>query len=502
MEQYESAQPVDDPIDRDAFLTAKIASDTEGIQSHYDLPVEFFASFLGPRMAYSCAYFTHRDNSLAQAEEDKLRMTAQKLELQPGDRVLDIGCGWGSFLFFAVEEYGCRATGITLSNEQVDYVNRTARAKRLDDRVTAELVHVYDMAYPENGFDKVVTIGAIEHIEDLDRTFRKTHQVMTDQGLFMCHGMTKPWSSRQRSMSGEADEVREILRKHFGVGHWKSFWEAARSLERSGFEILDHENITPHYALTCSRWLQNLTDKESEVAGRIIPDDKYREFVALMAGYVSGFEMGATICNQILCQKQKVGRPRPTRPLTRRHMLIDEATPARTAPQIESDTGRWAARSARGRTHPERARGRAAPVSLVHQEAFRARDPELRELFEMRLPQAVESNHSVAEQLNAVIELRLSGDGGCVYSLDLREGSPARVVPGECRQALCSIQMETSEFRRLLREGTVADWLDAFKARRISFRGNLAAAIKLRGIVAQIAGNPEIAQQGEMRDAA
>lgn len=492
MDDKDSQEQGRQVVDYDEFLAAKVAHDTKGIQSHYDLPVKFFASFLGPRMAYSCAYFTDPDNALALAEEDKLRMTAQKLELEPGDRVLDIGCGWGSFLFFAAEEYGCSATGITLSKEQVHHVNDLAARKGLGDRVKAELVHVYEMDYPRGAFNKVVTIGAIEHIEDLDRTFRKTSEVMTDDGLFLCHGMTKPWPARVRGMQEPDDEVTRIVTQHFGVGHWKSFWEVAKSLEQAGFEVLDEENITQHYALTCTRWLENLIAKESEIADVIIPDDKYREFVALMAGYVTGFELSGTICNQILCQRQKLGLPRPGRPLTRRHMLVSQSG----YDGLKSSEAQEEAVSVRMfdrlKNRPRKPLTRRVASSA--RETSRASDPELRELFEVRLARTVTACPELADQIKGVVTLRLTGANGCAYSLDLSRDEAA-VIPGACDDAVCTVDMEAAEFKRLIGEGTVTDWLDAFKARRINFRGSLITAYRLQNIIGQMAGNPETRRQ-------
>ncbi len=476
------------------FLEAKVASDAAAIQSHYDLPVEFFASFLGPRMAYSCAYFTDPENSLDRAEEDKLRLAAQKLELQPGDRVLDLGCGWGSFLFFAAEEHGCRATGITLSKEQVAHVNRVAAEKGLADRVKAELVHVYEMEYPAGSFNKAVTIGAIEHIEDLERTFRKTSEVLAGEGLFVCHGMTKPWSQRLRQMSGDRDEVGEIVERHFGVGHWKSLWEVAKALETAGFEVLDHENITQHYALTCMKWLENLQQREAEIAGKIIPDDKYREFVALMAGYVTGFQLSGTICNQILCQKHVDNVPRPERPLTRRHMLIGEPKEMalEAPPNLERD---MTAGEKVKRLLARKGRSEKALKAFTPDESLRASDPQLRELFETRLAKAVSLHPEVKSMVMGYVNLQLTGEDSCAYSVDLREEAGIPVLPGLCEDARCGITMDSAEFKRLVEEGTVTGWLDAFKARRINFTGSLVTALRLQAIISEIAGNEETRRQ-------
>ncbi|HEY3318065.1 MAG TPA: cyclopropane-fatty-acyl-phospholipid synthase family protein [Coriobacteriia bacterium] len=297
--------------------------DKAAISSHYDLPPEFFASFLGPRMAYSCAYFRSEDTPLAQAEEDKLTLTAEKLCLEPGDRVLDIGCGWGSFIHFAAERYGVTCVGITLAEEQARAVERRAAREGTRERVRADVVHAYDMDYGAGAFDKIVTIGAIEHMEDLGRVFGRCSEMLADDGLMLVHGMTQPWRSRRRLMRGETDEATRLLYEHFGVGHWHSLWEVVEGLEKNGFEILDVENISQHYKLTVERWLDNLLANEDRIVGEgILPDEKVREFIAFFAAYVVSFEMSETICSQVLARKTLEGRLRDPYPLTRERMMM------------------------------------------------------------------------------------------------------------------------------------------------------------------------------------
>lgn len=300
---------------------ATLARDKASISSHYDLPPEFFAAFLGPRMAYSCAYFRTEDTPLEIAEEDKLRMTAQKLRLEPGLRVLDVGCGWGSFIDYAAERFGTTCVGTTLAEEQARTVNERAEARGRADRVRADVVHAYAMDYGPGSFDRVVTIGAIEHMEDLGRVFGNCAHMLTDDGLMLVHGMTQPWRSREALLHGDLDEAMRLVYEHFGVGHWHSLWEVVEDLEKNGFEVLDVENITRHYGLTVNRWLDNLlANEERIVGGGILPEEKYREFVAFFAAYIAEFEMSETICSQVLCRKTLPGRVRPKLPLTREWM--------------------------------------------------------------------------------------------------------------------------------------------------------------------------------------
>ena len=300
----------------------KMSRDRSAISSHYDLPPEFFMNFLGPRMAYSCAYFTDENNDIICAENDKLRLKVNKLRLEDGDRVLDLGCGWGSFLFFAAEKYDCEATGITLSNEQAMFVNEKAKLLGIEDKVRADIMHVYEMDYEAESFDKILTVGAIEHIEDLNLTFSNANHLLKDDGLFLVHGMTRPWATRSLELDGVRTEVDDLIEMHFGVGHWKSLWEVIQALELSNFEILDHENITHHYQLTVRRWLEKLQANEDIISDKIVSDEKYREFIAYMASYIVSFEMSNTICNQVLCQKHEADTLRRQGPLTREHMIL------------------------------------------------------------------------------------------------------------------------------------------------------------------------------------
>lgn len=296
--------------------------EAKAISSHYDLPPKFFAGFLGPRMAYSCAYFTSESSTLAEAEENKLLLAARKLDLKEGDRLLDIGCGWGSLLFYAAENRGCQAVGITVSKEQAKFVNSMAAEKGLAERIKADVVHVYDMDYPAGHFDKIATIGAIEHMDDLRRVFSTSASTLSDDGLMLVHGMTKPWSERKRERNGETTEVGQMVKEHFGIGYWKSLWEIMEALETSGFEILDHENITRHYQLTVECWLERLQRNEGALVGSVISEEKYREFLVFLAGYIVGFATGNTLCNQVLVRKIAPGEVRATLPLTRERMIL------------------------------------------------------------------------------------------------------------------------------------------------------------------------------------
>ena len=298
-------------------MDKQLEKEKQAISTHYDLPPEFFKAFLGPKMAYSCAYFSNEDDSLEVAEENKLKLTCEKLELKESEKLLDIGCGWGSMLFYAAENYGCKTIGITLAQEQVEYVNEMAKEKSLEDKVEAKLMHASDMRFKEQHFEKIVTIGAIEHMQDLFRVFRAARRILKEDGLMLVHGMTQPWERRYKILNNEYPEHRELIEMHWGIGCLQSISEVIGAMDSERFEVLDLENITHHYQLTVERWLENLEAKEDEVSSKITSEEKYREFVAAMASHIVGFEFSSSICQQILCQKLNAGDIRPTRPLQR-----------------------------------------------------------------------------------------------------------------------------------------------------------------------------------------
>ena len=236
-------------------MDKQLEKERQAISGHYDLPPEFFKAFLGPKMAYSCAYFTHQDESLETAEENKLKLTSEKLELKEDDKLLDIGCGWGSMLFYAAENCGCKTVGITLSQEQADFVNEKAKEKGLETKVKAKLMHANNMNFKAESFEKIVSIGAIEHMKDLFKVFRSARQILKDDGLMLVHGMTQPWERRYKILNNENPEHQELIELHWGVGGLQSISEVISALDSERFEVLDLENITLHYQYTAEQAL-------------------------------------------------------------------------------------------------------------------------------------------------------------------------------------------------------------------------------------------------------
>lgn len=296
--------------------------DEAGIRFHYDLPPEFFATFLDSGMNYSCAYFDEDDEPLEAAARRKLELIARKLRLRPGDRVLDIGCGWGGFLFHAAAEHGASATGITLSPAQADFVRQRAEEHGLSDRVRVELVHALAMPYAPESFDKIVTVGAIEHISDLPKLFTDCARLLTPHGWMLVHGMSRPWPLYQRNRNEPPGAESKFLREQiFPVGELIPFREHIAALEVGGFEVVDVENITDHYTLTLLRWLENLQSREEELfAQGLVDPTRLRAQVAFLAGSAVGFQDDGIRCYQTLCRKISAAIERPPLPLRRDYL--------------------------------------------------------------------------------------------------------------------------------------------------------------------------------------
>ena len=310
---------------------ARLDADAEGIQFHYDLPPELFKLFLDPTMSYSCHYFLTPDDTLAQAALNKLELVARKLELRREDRVLDVGCGWGSFLLWAAERFGCHAIGITLSPQQAAYVRREADARGLGPLVDVHVMHANAMTFPAASFDKIVTIGAIEHIADLDGLWRDCARLLRGgpDARMLVHGMTVPVAARrdgraEGQLSGEASFIQEYI---FPVGAMTHLHEVIRTLEVNDLEVLDVEAMTDHYTRTMRCWLDNLlanADDPTLPAG--VPPERLRAQLLFLAGCVDAFSENRVLCYQTLVRPIAVDAPRRPLPPTRRAFVLEPGT--------------------------------------------------------------------------------------------------------------------------------------------------------------------------------
>ena len=272
------------------------------ISFHYDVSNEFYRLWLDEERVYSCAYFTSPDESLDQAQRNKLEHICRKLRLQPGERLLDIGCGWGALVCWAARQHGVRAHGITLSRQQLEYAQQRILAEGLQDRVTVELRDYRDLA-GEGVFDKVSSIGMFEHVglANLPTYLATVQRVLRPGGLFLNHGITHDVEGWKKSVSTEF-----INRYVFPDGELDCVSNIQLGMERAGFEIHDVEGLRPHYALTLRHWVQRL-EANREAALREVGEPTYRVWRLYMAACALDFEAGTTGIYQILASKPNRG---------------------------------------------------------------------------------------------------------------------------------------------------------------------------------------------------
>ena len=288
------------------------------IAFHYDVSNAFYALWLDPAMVYSCAYFERADCSLEAAQQAKLEHICRKLLLQPGEQLLDIGCGWGALVIHAARHYGVRAHGITLSQRQLELAQQRIAQAGLQHQVTVELRDYRDL--PDTvRYDKIASIGMFEHIglKNLPLYFQRVHRLLKPRGLFLNHGITHDAEGWEKSLSSTF-----INRYVFPDGQLDTVSNIGRRMEHARFEILDVESLRPHYALTLRHWVQRLEQHHAQ-ALQHVDESAWRVWRLYMAACALEFESGEIGIHQILAARREGGPP-PV-PLTREHLYAPSA---------------------------------------------------------------------------------------------------------------------------------------------------------------------------------
>lgn len=291
--------------------------DKASISLHYDQPVEFYQPWLGPTLAYSCAYFRTPNDSLDQAQTQKLDHICRKLRLRPGETFLDIGCGWGSLVLHAARHYGVRAHGVTISKIQHDVAQKRVRNAGLEAQCTVELRDYRACGQLEGLFDKIASVGMYEHVgvPNLPAYFRIVRRLLKPGGMFLNHGIARAcWSPpRQDSF---------IERYVFPDGRLVTLTQAVTCAEQAGFEMRDGENLREHYTTTLSRWVEGLR-KHKEQLLNLVPESTWRTWLLYTAGCSAAFRRGDIAIHQLL-----LSRPHPGQasiPLTREDWYASNA---------------------------------------------------------------------------------------------------------------------------------------------------------------------------------
>ncbi|MGJ7571334.1 class I SAM-dependent methyltransferase [Variovorax sp. RB2P76] len=294
-----------------------LRKDAAQIEFHYDVSDDFYALWLDPRRVYSCAYFRTPELTLAQAQEAKLDHICRKLMLQPGERYLDIGSGWGALLLWAAEHYGVDATGITLSKNQHAHVQRLIEEKGLQGRVRVELRDYRELSDAQP-FDKISSVGMFEHVgaANMPTYFRKIHALLKPGGLVLNHGITSGELNYRQLGAGMGDFIEKYI---FPGGELLHVTHVLRDTAAAGLEMVDTESLRPHYARTLWAWsdaleaqlgtalevLQRNGGLQAENAERVL-----RAYRLYLAGSAMSFEQGWISLHQMLSTKPdgNVGR--------------------------------------------------------------------------------------------------------------------------------------------------------------------------------------------------
>jgi cyclopropane-fatty-acyl-phospholipid synthase len=290
--------------------------DSKSIRHHYDVNDDFFGLWLDRRRVYSCAYFRRADDDLELAQEQKLDHICRKLMLKPGERFLDIGCGWGALIVWAAERYGVRATGITLSENQYRYAQQRIREAGLEGACEVKLLDYRDL--PENeSYDKIASVGMFEHVgrKNFPIYFGKIFRMLRPGGLVMNHGITLNSPDRQELGS---DIGTFIDRYVFPGGELSHIAHAIEEMSAQGLEPWDIESLRPHYARTLWQWVERL-ESNREAALAAVDEKTYRIWRIYMAGSAHAFERGWMSIYQVLAGKALSGG-RLALPATRDHI--------------------------------------------------------------------------------------------------------------------------------------------------------------------------------------
>jgi cyclopropane-fatty-acyl-phospholipid synthase len=269
--------------------------DARAVRHHYDVSNEFFELFLGPTMVYSCAIWNKGAKTLEEAQEEKLETVARKLELKQGDRVLDVGCGWGGFPLWAATKYGADVVGITLSPPQAEKARQRAEEAGVADRVDIRVMDYRDIVDSGEKFDAIASIGMVEHVgsANIEVYAQTLASVLEPGGRLLNHGIT-----RLRHTDAEAGAFSE--RYVFPDAAPLHLSRNLLALERAGFAIHHVEDFGPDYAETLRHWYTNLDDNIEE-ATRLAGEERIRVWRLYLRAARNGFLSGFTNIYQARC---------------------------------------------------------------------------------------------------------------------------------------------------------------------------------------------------------
>lgn len=287
--------------------------DAEAIRYHYDVSNEFYGAWLDPQMVYSCAYFENGDEDLATAQLKKIDHILAKIDLKPGQTLLDIGCGWGALAIRAAERFGARCVGVTLSENQARLARERVEAAGLQHLVEIRLQDYRDV---DGQFDRITSVGMFEHvgIAHLKEYFTRVNALLAPDGVVMNHGITTTDVHSRGTPYGGGEFIDRYV---FPDGELAHLGTVIRSMQQGGLEVRDVENLRRHYARTCAIWTDNFEANAEKIA-QLADPKRFRIWHVYLAGCSYAFNNDWISLYQIVCGK--AGQQPSALPWSRRYM--------------------------------------------------------------------------------------------------------------------------------------------------------------------------------------
>jgi cyclopropane-fatty-acyl-phospholipid synthase len=287
--------------------------DVEAIQYHYDVSNDFYKLWLDENMVYSCAYFEYGDEDLGAAQLKKIDHILTKIQVRPGDTLLDIGCGWGALVLRAASKFGAKCVGITLSENQAALAEERVKQAGMSDRIEIRLQDYRDVG---GRFKRITSVGMFEHVglKNLPLYFSRINELLTDDGLAMNHGITSTDADSGDTPHGGGEFIEKYVFPHGEVPHISL---ALKCMQQGGLEVLDVENLRRHYAKTCGIWADRFEANNAQI-NQLAGDRRFRIWRVYLAGCQYAFQQDWISLYQVVCAK--AGRDPSGLPWSRRYI--------------------------------------------------------------------------------------------------------------------------------------------------------------------------------------
>ena len=279
-----------------------IKNSKKNVSHHYDISDDLYNLFLDPKRQYSCAYFKNENDTLESAQNNKIQHIIKKLHIKPNQKVLDIGCGWGSLAFDIAKSVNCEVTGITLSENQYNYCKQKAKEHNLDNQVNFKLIDYREL---DEKFDRIVSVGMFEHVgrKFYKKFFNQVEKLLKDDGISLIHTIG--------SVNPPRDPHPWITKYIFPGGYTPSLSEVSNPIEKSGLIVSDLEVLKLHYMHTLRNWKENCINNKEKIIQMF--DER---FFRMWEFYLAGCEMAFKWGDQVVFQFQLTKNYRST-PVTR-----------------------------------------------------------------------------------------------------------------------------------------------------------------------------------------